>query len=74
MIQLAYTDLFGEQTRMSVMSRVTSIQEGMGFKEAITDSDATNTARRHVPRDAELERFESIDQRGIFFDPCEESD
>lgn len=56
-------EMFGEQIRMPVMSRVTSIHEGMTFEEAITDSDATNTARRHIPRDAELERFESITSR-----------
>lgn len=41
----------------------------MTFEEAITNSDATNTVARHVPRDAELERFNGPDQRGSFFDP-----
>lgn len=72
-VELQYTNLFGETTRMPVTSRSTNIHEDMTFKEAITDADATNTAVRHIPRDAELERFGVIDERGIFFDPREES-
>lgn len=71
-VELRYADLFGETTRIPVTSRTTEIHENMTFEEAITDADATNTAVQHVPRDAELERFSAIDERGIFFGPREE--
>jgi hypothetical protein len=72
-VKLRYEDLFGEKTWISVTSRVTDIHVAMTFEEAVTNSDATNTAVRHIPRDTELERFDAIDQRGIFFDPRKES-
>lgn len=72
-VELQYANLFGETTPIPVTSRSTEIHEGMTFKEAITDADATNTVVRHIPRDAESEQFGVIDERGTFFDPREES-
>lgn len=72
-VELQYANSFGETTRIPVTSRLTEIHEDMTFEEAITDADVTNTVVRHVPHDAELERFDVSDERGIFFDPREKS-
>lgn len=72
-VELQYANSFGETTPIPVTSRLTEIHEDMTFEEAITDADVTNTVVRHVPHDAELERLDVIDERGIFFDPREKS-
>lgn len=72
-VELRYADMFGETTPIPVTSRMTEINEGMTFEEAMTDAAATNTVVRHIPRDTELERFGALDQQGILFDPREES-
>lgn len=72
-VVIEYSDLFGERTEIRVTSRRTEIHRGMSFEEALRDSAATNTVARHLPSRTELERFEELDQTGIFFDPTKES-